>query len=436
VDPAGGAGRDGGRVRRGGGVPAERHQAADAGARVRVATGFCGAGSRARSPCIPSGCSAKVVERQTARQTRSPVIPEIVPQLGRLAVPVPSPNSRRSHAQRELVSARLGSTRNSRRTEWMVSTEQPQTQVGIDVSKASLDVAIWPSQERWQVANDERGIQQLVARLGKHPPDRIVLEATGGYELAVLAALGCAQLPAVAVNPRQVRDFAKAIGQLAKTDRLDAQVLAQFAAVVKPPLRPLPDAATRELAGLLARRRQLVDMRTAESNRLGLAAEQVRAEIREHVRWLDKRIAQLDRDLNERVRASPLWREKENLLRSVPGVGPVLSMTLLAEVPELGSVSHRQLAALVGVAPFNCDSGQWKGTRRIWGGRDSVRAVLYMATCSAVRHNPPVRALYQRLLAAGKRKKVALVACMRKLLTICNAIVTTSSPWRYQALDN
>jgi len=375
------------------------------------------------------------VERHLARQTNSPVIHEIVPQRGRLALPVPCPNSCRSHPKHELVSARKGCARESRRMESCVTAEPP-VHVGIDVSKAMLDVAIEPTHEHWQVANDERGLQQLVERLRELDPERIVLEATGGYELAALAALGCAELPAVAVNPRQVRDFAKAIGRLAKTDALDAQVLAQFAAVVKPALRPLPDAATRELAGLLARRRQLIEMRTAESNRLTPAVEAVRPEIREHLRWLDKRIKELDRDLHARLRASPLWRDKEDLLRSIPGVGPVLSTTLLAEVPELGSVPHRPLAALVGVAPFNCDSGKWKGTRRIWGGRATVRAVLYMAACTAVRHNPILRALYQRLVAAGKRKKVALVACMRKLLTICNAIIARGTPWRYQPLDN
>jgi transposase len=308
--------------------------------------------------------------------------------------------------------------------------------VGIDVSKATLDVAVEPTRERWQVANDERGLQHLVERLRSLQPERIVLEATGGYELAALASLGCAELPAVAVNPRQVRDFAKAMGRLAKTDQLDAQVLAQFAAAVKPQLRPLADAATRELAGLLARRRQLIEMRTAEANRLSMAVDQVRPEIREHMRWLDKRIKQLDTDLHDRLRASPLWRDKENLLRSIPGVGPVLTVSLLADVPEIGSVSHRQLSALVGVAPFNVDSGKRSGERHIWGGRAAVRAALYMATCTAARHNPVIRALYQRLLAAGKRKKVALVACMRKLLTICNAVLASGTPWRYQPLDN
>jgi transposase len=206
--------------------------------------------------------------------------------------------------------------------------------------------------------------------------------------------------------------------------------------VVKPVLRPLPDAATRELAGLLARRRQLIEMRTAESNRLSLAVDAVRPEIREHLRWLDKRISQLDHELHDRLRASPLWHEKEDLLRGIPGVGPVLSVTLLADVPELGSVSDRKVSALVGVAPFNCDSGRSSGTRHIWGGRAAVRAALYMAACSAVRHNPVIRALYQRLVVAGKRKKVALVACMRKLLVICNAIIATRTPWRYQPLDN
>jgi len=317
-----------------------------------------------------------------------------------------------------------------------VSTEQQVVDVGIDVSKATLDVAIEPTRERWQVANDEAGIQQLVQRLQQVQLHRIVLEATGGYELPALAALACVGLPAVAVNPRQVREFAKATGRLAKTDALDAQVLAQFAAAINPALRALPDAATRELAGLLARRRQLIDMRTAESNRLSMAVDQVRPEIREHMRWLDKRIHQLDRDLHDRLRASPLWRENDNLLRGIPGVGPVLTLTLLADVPELGGVTHRKLAALVGVAPFNTDSGKHTGARHIWGGRAAVRAALYMATCSAVRHNPVIRALYQRLVASGKRKKVALVACMRKLLTICNAVIASRTPWRYQPLDN
>jgi transposase len=385
---------------------------------------------------MTEACSASVVERQAARQTRCPVIHEIVPQHGRLAVPAPSPDSCQSHQCDELVSARSGHVRESRRARSRVSAEQQLVYVGIDVSKATLDVAIEPTHAGWHVTNDQTGIQQLVERLGQLHPHRIVLEATGGYEFPALAALGCADLPAVAVNPRQVREFAKATGRLAKTDALDAQLLAHFAEAVKPEVRPLPDAATRELAGLLARRRQLIEMRTAEANRLSMAVDQVRPEIREHMRWLEKRIKQLDSDLHDRLRASPLWRDKENLLRAIPGVGPVLIVTLLADVPELGSVTHRKVSALVGVAPFNTDSGKRTGERHVWGGRAAVRAVLYMATCAAVRHNPIIRALYQRLLAAGKRKKVALVACMRKLLTICNAIIRSGTPWRCQPLDN
>ena len=315
-------------------------------------------------------------------------------------------------------------------------THEPvQHGVGIDVSQATLDVAVYPSGEQWQVPNDGGGISQLVAQLRERAPERIVLEATAGYELPVLVALADARLPVVAVNPRQVREFARSTGRLAKTDALDAQVLAHFAAVIRPQLRPIPDAATRELAGLLARRRQLVDMRTAEANRLATAPEAVRPEIRDHVRYLDKRITDVDRELRDRLRASPLWREQENLLRSIPGVGPVLSTTLLANVPELGRLPHKQLAALVGVAPLNRDSGRWRGRRSIWGGRAAVRGVLYMATLTAVRRNPVLEALYRRLLALGKPHQVVMTACMHKLLRICNAVLTHGTPWRAQPLD-
>lgn len=315
-------------------------------------------------------------------------------------------------------------------------TGETQCSIGIDVSLTTLDVAVFPTGEQWQASNDDAGIGALVERLTALAPDRIVLEATAGYELPMLAALGSAGLPVVAVNPRQVRDFARSTGQLAKTDALDAHVLAQFAAVVRPKLRPLPDAATRELSALLARRRQLVEMRTAESNRLALAVERVRPEIREHLRYLDKRIKQLDRELHDHLRASPLWREQEDLLRSIPGVGPVLSAVLLADVPEIGTLTHKQLAALVGVAPLNRDSGRWRGKRSIWGGRAYVRAVLYMATTTAVRHNPLLKTLYERLKHAGKPHQVAMTACMHKLLRICNAILTSRTAWRYQPLDN
>ena len=314
--------------------------------------------------------------------------------------------------------------------------DQAQPSVGIDVSQTTLDVAVSPSGEQWQVSNDEPGIAELVERLRSMAPDRIVLEATAGYEVPLVAALGSAGLPVVAVNPRQVRDFARSMGRLAKTDALDAQVLAQFAARIQPQVRPLPDATTRELSALLARRRQLVEMRAAESNRLTTAVESVRGDIREHLRYLNKRIKELDRELHDRLRTSPLWRDKEDLLRSIPGVGPVLSATLLVDVPELGGTSHKQLAALIGLAPLNRDSGRWRGKRSIWGGRANVRAVLYMATVTAVRLNPIVKVLYQRLLAAGKPPKVAITACMHKLLRICNAIISHHSAWRYQPLDN
>lgn len=311
-----------------------------------------------------------------------------------------------------------------------------RSSIGIDVSQATLDVAAYPSGEHWQVTNDGTGIGQLVERLTPLAPDRIVLEATAGYELPVLAALGSASLPVVAVNPRQVRDFARSTGRLAKTDALDAQVLAHFAAVVRPKERPLPDTATRELSALLARRRQLVDMRTAESNRLALALERVKPEIRDHLHYLDKRIKDLDRELHDRLRTSSLWREQENLLRSIPGVGPVLSTTLLADVPELGTLGHKQIAALVGVAPLNRDSGRWRGKRTIWGGRANVRAVLYMATLTAIRHNPVLKLMYDRLTQSGKLHRVAMTACMHKLLRICNAILTHHFPWSYQPLDS
>jgi transposase len=317
-----------------------------------------------------------------------------------------------------------------------MTTAEAQSSIGIDVSQATLDVAVYPTGEQWQVSNDDTAIGQLVEQLKARAPERIVLEATAGYELPVLAALGNAGLPVVAVNPRQVREFARSTGRLAKTDALDAQVLAQFAAAVRPQLRPLPDAATRELSALLARRRQLVDMRIAESNRLALALERVRPEIREHMRYLDKRIKELDRELHDRLRASPLWREKEDLLRRIPGVGPVLSATLLADVPELGTLGHKQLAALIGVAPLNRDSGRWHGKRSIWGGRAYVRAVLYMATAAAIRHNPVLHTLYERLKHVGKPHQVAMTACMHKLLRICNAILRHRTVWRYQPLDN
>jgi transposase len=301
--------------------------------------------------------------------------------------------------------------------------------VGIDVSKDQLDVALRPSAERWAVANDDAGIATLVDRLRALTPALIVLEATGGLELPLTGALAVG-LPVVVVNPRQVRDFAKATGKLAKTDALDAAVLAQFAEAVRPALRPLPDAAMQELSGLLARRRQLLEMRTAEQNRLGMARPPVRKGIRAHIAWLDRHLAQTDDDLARAIRESPVWREKDDLLQSAPGVGPGLARTLLADLPELGTLNRKQIAALVGVAPLNRDSGTLRGRRSVWGGRAHVRAALYMSALAATRYNPVIRAFYQRLCAAGKAKKVALTACMHKLLGILNSMVKHRTPWR------
>jgi transposase len=306
--------------------------------------------------------------------------------------------------------------------------------VGIDVAKASLDVAVRPSGEHQQWSNDATGIMGAIAWLRSVHPGVIVVEATGGYEAPVVAELGLAGLPVAVVNPRHVRDFARATGRLAKTDRLDAQVLAHFAAALRPEPRPLPDVQAQELAALVERRREVVAMRTAEQNRQSAArVEPVRARIQAHLAWLDGELANVDDELRQRLRASPLWRERDDLLRSVPGIGPVLSLTLLADLPELGRLSHAQIAALVGVAPLNRDSGTLRGRRAVWGGRAAVRAVLYMGTLRATRCNPMIRHFYDRLLAAGKAKKVALVACMHKLLTILNAMLKHQTPWQAQA---
>jgi transposase len=305
--------------------------------------------------------------------------------------------------------------------------------VGIDVAKATLDVQVRPSEERWTVANDDAGIRTLVAQLRGVAPTQVVLEATGGYELAVVSALAAAALPVVVVNPRQVRDFAKATGRLAKTDRLDAAVLARFAEQVRPEARPLATADQQELDALLTRRRQLIEMLTAEKNRLGQVfvrgGQQVRKSLKTHITFLERELRMTDTDLGELVRKSPVWRERDDLLQSAPGVGPVLSRTILAALPELGRLDRKAIAALVGVAPMNRDSGLMRGKRMIFGGRAPVRAALYMGTLTATRCNPQIRAFYQRLVAAGKPKKVALTACMRKLLIILNAMVRQGTRW-------
>src|SRR5215211_7725147 len=301
--------------------------------------------------------------------------------------------------------------------------------VGIDVARERLDIATRPTGDRWRVGNDSAGISTLVARLRGLTPVLIVLEATGGLEMAVLAALGSVGLPVVAVNPRQVRDCAKAVGTLAKTDALDAQVLAHFADAVRPAVRPLPDAATHELSALVTRRRQLVEMLSAEENRRKTAPAAVRADIQEHSTWLRKRLHGVDRELGQAIGNSSLWREQENVLRSVPGIGPVVSATLLADVPELGTLGRKQIASLVGLAPLNRDSGTLRGKRTIWGGRAHVRAALYMGALVGSRCNPVLRGVYTRLVAAGKTKKVALTACTHKLLTILDAMLKHRTTW-------
>jgi transposase len=301
--------------------------------------------------------------------------------------------------------------------------------VGIDVSKDQLDVALPDGTHSW--TNDSDGHRQLVEQLGKLPLQMIVLEATGGYERAITAELAVAGLPVVVVNPRQVRDFARATGRLAKTDRIDAAVLAEFGRAVRPPQRPMPDAEAEKLREKLARRRQLVQMLSAEGNRLQQAhGASVRKSICDVQQTLTKQLARIDDDLQRTIQQTPAWREKENLLRSVPGIGPQTALSLLVELPELGSCSRQQIAALVGVAPLNRDSGKFRGQRTTWGGRPTVRKALYMATLTATRHNPKIRNHYQGLLKAGKRKKVALVACMRKMLCILNAILRDQTPWK------
>ncbi len=301
--------------------------------------------------------------------------------------------------------------------------------VGIDVSKAQLDVVLRPTAETWTVSNDEAGISSLVARLREAAPALIVLEATGGYERTCVGLLGAAGLPVVVFNPRQVRDFAKSTGLLEKSDQLDAGVLALFAERVRPEVRALKSEETQELEALLVRRRQLVEMITAEKNRFQIAPAAVRTPIRKHVEYMERALKQADRDLDRAIRESPLWREKEDLLRSVPGVGPQLSRTLLAQVPELGQLSHRKIAKLVGVAPLNRDSGKMRGKRCVWGGRAAVRAVLYMGALVAKKHNPVLKNYYEGLLKRGKSKKVALVACMRKLLIILNSMLRDGTRW-------
>jgi transposase len=302
--------------------------------------------------------------------------------------------------------------------------------VGIDVAKARLDVGVHPGGEAWTVDHDEAGIARLVERLAEPRPALVILEATGGLELAVVAALVAAEVPVQIVNPRQARDFAKATGRLAKTDRLDALVLARFGAALRPAPRPIPDAALQEVRALVARRRQLQVMIVAEKNRRSSAPRRLQAQLDEHLAWLRRAVADLDRDLDRTIRGTPAWQASVRRWRSVPGIGPVISATLLADLPELGTLTRPQLAALVGVAPLNHDSGARRGTRSCWGGRAHVRTARYLGALVATRCNPPIQAHYQRLLAAGKPKPLALVACMHKLLTILNAMTRHGTAWQ------
>jgi transposase len=301
--------------------------------------------------------------------------------------------------------------------------------VGIDISKDHLDLHARPDGSAARYTNDADGIAVLVTRLAQFEPERIVLEATGGFEASLAAALAAAGLPVVIVNPRQVRDFAKATGKLAKTDRIDAAVLAHFAQAIRPEVRPLPDADAQALAALVDRRRQLLEMRTAEKNRLALASPRVATSLRAHIAWLSKQLDQVDKELGELIEASPLWRAKDDLLQGVPGIGPAVSRVLVSELPELGTLSSKRIASLVGVAPMSRDSGRMSGARSIAGGRAGVRSGLYMAILSAVRYNEPIRKFYQKLRDAGKAIKVAQVAAMRKLLVILNAMIRDNRPW-------
>ena len=302
--------------------------------------------------------------------------------------------------------------------------------VGIDVSKSTLDVCIEPAVQTLHVTYDEAGIKQIVVRLKEVCPTLIVMEATGGLEVRIATELASKGLPVAVINPRQARDFAKATGQLAKTDLVDAAVLAAFAQAIRPQARPLKDADTRALDDMVSRRRQLIDMRVQETLRLGTAASKpLEKSLNKHIAWLDKRIAEIDTDLTKRLRGSDVWRTKDDLLRGIPGVGPVTTLTMLAKCPELGKLNRREIAALTGVAPLANDSGKHRGKRFIWGGRADVRAVLYMAAISAIRYNDTIKAFAERLKKAGKPPKVVIVACMRKLLIIMNSMLKNNTPW-------
>jgi transposase len=302
--------------------------------------------------------------------------------------------------------------------------------VGIDVSSNALDVGVRPFGEHWSTTNTDKGIDELTGKLNDLKPELIVVEATGGLEINVVCKLRSAGLPIVVVNPRQVRDFAKATGRLAKTDKIDAGIIAHFGEAVRPPVREVKDEDLQALNDALVRRKQIVDMLTAEKNRLIRARGKMAKDISAHISWLEKRLGHIDDALKKQIKNNPIWCKKVDILQSVPGIGPVLSMTLIAALPELGKVGPKQIAALVGVAPFNHDSGTYRGRRIVWGGRSAVRSVLYMAALVAVRFNPVLKAFYSRLIQSGKKAKVTITACMRKLLIIINAMLRDGVSWQ------
>lgn len=304
--------------------------------------------------------------------------------------------------------------------------------IGVDVSKDRLDVGVYPSDRRWQVSNDEAGIAELCLELADLKPALVAFEATGGYELPLYIALDASNLPATPVNPRQIRDFARSMGRLAKTDAIDAYIIAQFASV-NPELKPKPIGDTQELKDIVTRRIQILQMLTAEINRIRGARPACRERIKSHISWLKTELADINREISSVIKKDPVWQEKDALLQSIPGVGPALSATLLSQLPELGTLNRKKIAALVGVAPLNRDSGKMHGRRCVWGGRATVRAALYMATLVAARYNVVIGSYYGRLCAAGKSKKVALVACMRKLLTIVNSMLRHRVSWSHVA---
>jgi transposase len=302
--------------------------------------------------------------------------------------------------------------------------------IGIDLSKKFLDIGEYPANRQWRLPNDAQGLSQLLTELQKIKPSLIVMEASGGLEHSVAEKLDEAKFKVAILNPRQVRNFAKAKGYLAKTDAIDAQVLAQYGKTMMPPVRPLPNKITRKIQSMISRRQQLVGMIVAEKNRLKQSPDDLIELIEDHIAWMSNQLSELNNEIESMIKHRKVWSKKMDLLQTVPGVGPKLGATLVAHLPELGQLSHKQIASLVGVAPFNRDSGRWTGKRQIWGGRGQVRTMLYMATLSAIKYNDVIKSFYVRLKAAGKPSKVAHVACMRKLLVFLNAMVQSDQPWQ------